>query len=268
MCKFCESKEEIELAVYDNSRLMEVCFDQYSGVGVWASVSMHGNMLTLDASGSYRSSADCYYESEGLDISSKRSRRRPPSRVRIKYCPMCGREITSNEYERAVAEENLEVVRKNVLTIEGVLDTPLWIMRSQTRRGEAEKDERIIKDKLRFYIPIIHTALDGSISIEFIFLARKEIDSYIWSQDIIDPLTYYDPGKEIICNHLGSGVRDGKTGEWITHYHSGLVMVKKEDAETVARANGKLNEYRKTLKDLQEEYARQRSLLKEYEDLF
>ena len=111
MCKFCDSKKEKEVMSYDNYESMDICYGQYQGVNVVANLSMKGNMLILNGSGSYRSRSDCYYENEGLDCDNENSEVSEGSYIRIKYCPFCGKKLESNEFEIKKTKDEIDAVK-------------------------------------------------------------------------------------------------------------------------------------------------------------
>lgn len=113
MCKCCESQASI-LMTFDNRRSMDVYCDQYQGVNVCAQLGMVGNMLELNGGGSYRSKSDCYYESEGLEIDNKYSKRARSSYLKIQYCPFCGKKLNSTVYEKTIATEQIELLQKEL----------------------------------------------------------------------------------------------------------------------------------------------------------
>ena len=126
MCKYCDTIKEKSLLSYDNSDSMNVSYGQYQGVNVVADLSMKGNMLVLNASGSYRSTSDCYYEEEGLDCDSKQSEDSPGSYIKIKYCPFCGKELNSTTFDKKKLEDDIELIKyklekaKNKLAFAGL----------------------------------------------------------------------------------------------------------------------------------------------------
>ncbi len=96
---------------YDNHRSMNIYCDQYQGVNVIANLSMKGNMLILNGSGSYRSRSDCYYESEGLDCDNEHSKDSKGNYIKIEYCPFCGKKLESNEFEIKKTKDEIDVVK-------------------------------------------------------------------------------------------------------------------------------------------------------------
>ena len=114
MCKYCDTIKEKSLLSYDNYGSMNVCYGQYQGVNVVASLSMKGNMLMLNASGSYRSTSDCYYEEEGLDCDNKQSIDSPGNYIKIKYCPFCGKELNSTIFDKKKLTDDIELVKRKL----------------------------------------------------------------------------------------------------------------------------------------------------------
>lgn len=114
MCKFCDNISKINLMHYDNHASMGISYGQYCGVNVQSNLYINGNMLILDANGSYRSRSDCYYEDEGIDIDNEMAYNSKAEYIKIKYCPFCGKEIKSVIYEKT--KNNDEIVKlKNKL---------------------------------------------------------------------------------------------------------------------------------------------------------
>lgn len=126
MCKYCDSKKEKSLLSYDNSDSMNISYGQYQGVNVVADLSMKGNMLILNASGSYRSESDCYYEDEGLDCDSEGATESLGSYIKIKFCPFCGKKLDSTVFEKQKLEDEIEITQyklekaKNKLVFAGL----------------------------------------------------------------------------------------------------------------------------------------------------
>ena len=123
MCKFCDSKKEKEVMSYDNYRSMNVYCGQYQGVNVVAALSMKGNMLTLNGSGSYRSRSDCYYENEGLDCDNEHSEDSEGNYIKIEYCPFCGKKIESNEFEIKKTKDEIDAVKHKLKEIKEKLSS-------------------------------------------------------------------------------------------------------------------------------------------------
>lgn len=114
MCNFCDGKK-VSVIDYDNYGSMGTAYGQRHGVAVRAGITMQGNMLTLDCNGSYRSRSDCYYESWGIDCDNKHAVSDKPSIKQIKYCPFCGKDLSSNkEYQREYAKINLPILRNKL----------------------------------------------------------------------------------------------------------------------------------------------------------
>lgn len=109
MCEFCEGESKVLLA-YSNADSMKVIYGQYCGVKVFSRLEMCGNKMTLSGGGSYRSGSDCYYEAEGLDTEDEVATLGDESYIRISYCPFCGREIKSKEYEISSVKEEIRVL--------------------------------------------------------------------------------------------------------------------------------------------------------------
>jgi len=111
MCKFCDNNGEHRIMSYSNHDSMDIYYGQYQGVCVSSSLTMKGNMLLLNASGSYRSRLDCYYEDEGLDIDSKYSINSKSSHFKIEFCPFCGKKLTSHMYEKEVLKDEIDELK-------------------------------------------------------------------------------------------------------------------------------------------------------------
>jgi hypothetical protein len=90
---------------------MAIYCGQYQGVNVMADLSMKGNMLILNGSGSYRSRSDCYYEDEGLDCDNEGAEQTKGSYIKIEYCPFCGKKLESTDYEKNKLKDTIEAVK-------------------------------------------------------------------------------------------------------------------------------------------------------------
>ena len=97
MCKFCDSKKEKNVLLYDNHNSMNIHYGQYQGVHVNASLTLKGNMLILNGSGNYRSRSDCYYEDQGLDCDGEFSKNASDEYIKIEYCPFCGKKAIKRQ---------------------------------------------------------------------------------------------------------------------------------------------------------------------------
>ena len=124
MCKFCSSKnkKEINILNYDNHDHMNISYGQYQGVSVYSSLNMKGNMFILGASGSYRSKSDCYYEEWGLDCDNELAKEGNRSYIKIKYCPFCGKEIISTDYEINKANDDIKELEEKINTLKRKLN--------------------------------------------------------------------------------------------------------------------------------------------------
>ena len=114
MCKFCENSSSHQIFDYDNTEERPIRYGQYSGVGIYSSLRMQGNMLLLDSEGSYRSEADCYYETAGVEVDDKLSESCKPSIIKINYCPFCGNKINSTEYEKESLTRELSSIKLDI----------------------------------------------------------------------------------------------------------------------------------------------------------
>jgi len=114
MCEFCDNLDKTNLMHYDNRYAMAVSYGQYSGVNVQSDLYINGNMLILDANGSYRSRSDCYYDAEGLDIENEKSYNSKPNYIKIKYCPFCGKEIKSVLYEKTKTNDEISELKNKL----------------------------------------------------------------------------------------------------------------------------------------------------------
>ena len=108
---------------YDNYKSMNICYGQYQGVNVVANLSMKGNMLTLNGSGSYRSRSDCYYENEGLDCFNEHSEGSNGNYIKIEYCPFCGKKLESNEFEIKKTKDEIDVVKHKLEAVKEKLQS-------------------------------------------------------------------------------------------------------------------------------------------------
>lgn len=122
MCKFCDNLIKTNLMHYDNYDSMRISYGQYSGVNVQSNLYIDGNMLILDANGSYRSRSDCYYEAEGLDINNERSYNSKADYIKIKYCPFCGKEIKSVLYEKTKTNDEIIELKNKLKELKSDLD--------------------------------------------------------------------------------------------------------------------------------------------------
>lgn len=100
---------------------MRECYGQLAGVRVYSNVSMQGNVLFLDASGSHRSNSDCYYEDQGIECENERAERSVESYIKIKFCPFCGRELDSNLYEVLQLRKKKKQIEKKLKAIKDKL---------------------------------------------------------------------------------------------------------------------------------------------------
>ena len=108
---------------YDNHRSMNICCGQYQGVNVIANLSMKGNMLILNGSGSYRSSSDCYYENAGIDCDNEYSKNSNSNYIKIEYCPFCGKKLESNEFEIKKIKDEIDDVKRKLEEAKGKLSS-------------------------------------------------------------------------------------------------------------------------------------------------
>ena len=117
MCEYCNKKNNISLLNYNNAKNMNVCCGQHRGVNVYSTVSMQGNVLFLDANGSYRSNSDCYYEEQGIDSPNEYANHANKSYIKIEFCPFCGKKLDSNLYEVLELKKKKANVEKKIKKI-------------------------------------------------------------------------------------------------------------------------------------------------------
>ena len=122
MCKFCDNISKINLMHYDNHASMGISYGQYCGVNVQSNLYINGNMLMLDANGSYRSKSDCYYEDEGIDIDNENALNSKAEYIKIKYCPFCGKEIKSVLYEKTKTNDEIVKLKNKLKELKNELD--------------------------------------------------------------------------------------------------------------------------------------------------
>jgi len=152
MCEFCESKKEINILSYDNYDSMRISFGQYQGVNVIANAYLHGNMLTLGGSGSYRSESDCYYDAEGLDIDNTNSINSKQSYIQIKYCPFCGKKIISNVYEKQKAYDDIKKLNEKLykLKLDLKYEKMFISFEWKCKQKSTEKIETLLQKRIEF----------------------------------------------------------------------------------------------------------------------
>lgn len=171
MCKFCDSNKEKDILSYNNHDSMNVYYGQYQGVSIYADLSMKGNMLILNASGSYRSRSDCYYEDEGIDCDGEHSNDSQGKYVKIKFCPFCGKKLDSTEFEKKDTEDTIKSLEKKLKKAQTQLEQlGLHVAFTLiTKEEEAYKKayEMIWESKLNLTLETMKNLGEVKVSLEF-----------------------------------------------------------------------------------------------------
>ena len=183
MCKFCDSKKEKEVMSYDNYESMNIYCGQYQGVNVVANLSMKGNMLILNGSGSYRSRSDCYYENEGLDCDNEHSEDSNGNYIKIEYCPFCGKKLESNEFEIKKTKDEIDAVKYKLEAVKEKLSSiTIKVDFSFKTNDEASYDKA---EKMLWKDFVIGAKIE-SIKIETILKEFGNLKAHVSYNDLCD----------------------------------------------------------------------------------
>jgi len=150
MCEFCEGKKT--LVFRDNIDELRTCMGVTQGTHIVTRVLLRGDRIVNEVSTRYRSKSnaaalamdfefggeDVYYENLGEDGDIV-------STTKVRFCPMCGRELVDGSFEIEEARLKIGPLRENINRLKRLLDNmqPAISCKIKTDR----KDSGTFKDK-------------------------------------------------------------------------------------------------------------------------